>query len=219
MKRSFTESDLMEFVRSDFEQIGYTTYAEVCYKGGGSKRCDLFAINETINHSIVFEAKLSFNLKVIEQCYQWRNHANDSYIIIPKVYRNIKTIKLARIICEHLGIGVIEVDFKRQIYDMTVKSKNVDNPILPKLYDEQKLTISSNSKSDFITPFKITVKSIDEYMLDKSEIYLNDLIQNIKHHYKSNLSATNAIKSLVERKIIKNYFITKLNNKIILNKI
>ena len=38
-----TESELTEFVRADLEQIGYTTYAEVCVKGGGDIRCDMYA--------------------------------------------------------------------------------------------------------------------------------------------------------------------------------
>ena len=65
------ESDLTEFVRKDLESIGFITYAEVCVRGGGDKRCDMYAriedtANPQVGHTIAFEAKLTFNFKVLE---------------------------------------------------------------------------------------------------------------------------------------------------------
>lgn len=218
-----TESDLMEYVRADFEAIGYTTYAEVCWKGGGSKRCDMYAriedeTNPLYGHTIAFEAKMSFNLKVVEQGEFWSNKANNIYIIVPTTHKNISSRRFMRRICELLGIGVIEVNVNKGTYHMTVKSLNCDKPKMPTLYQEQRLSISSNSNNQYVTPFKITVKNIVEYMENIDEIYLTQLMSNIKHHYKSNTSAVNNIRMLVNQNVIPGFYITKKNNKIVLKK-
>lgn len=213
------ESILTEFVREDLKNIGFTTYAEVI-DSKTSIRCDMYAINETTNHCILFEAKTSFNLKVIEQAYHWktRNSANEYFVLIPTTHKNIKTRKFARKICELLGIGVMEVNINNGKYFISVKPEWNANPKIPKLYDEQKITIASNSNNDYITPFKITVKKINEYMEHKNQEFLTILVKNIEHHYKSNISAVRAIKYLIEKNIIVGFYITKQNNKIVLKK-
>lgn len=61
------ESLLTEYVRADLEKIGYTTYAEVCVKGAGAERADMYArcedpISEQYRETIAFEAKLVLNI-------------------------------------------------------------------------------------------------------------------------------------------------------------
>lgn len=218
-----SESDLTEFVRSDFEQLGYTTYGEVCMAGGGSRRCDMYILNEDKNSneynlSIAFEAKLSFNLKVIEQAYYWTNKANYVYILIPVSYKNQKSRVFARMLCDKLGIGVMEVSLTKGKYFVTVKPKLNLKPKRPKLYEEQKETIASNSKNDFITPFKITVKQINEYMQTRDEAYLIEVVKNIKYHYSNERSACNSIKNNILNGVIKGFYISKKNNKLIIKK-
>lgn len=217
------ESDLMEYVRGDFEQLGYTTYAEVCVKGGGSKRCDMYARiedpeNENYGHTIVFEAKLSFNFKVIEQADFWKTRAHDTYIVVPTTYKNISSRKFARNICQMLGIGVLEVNVSQGKYYMTVKSARCDKPKYPTLYDEQKLTTASNSNNEYVTPFKITVNNLNEFMKDKDKEFLTQVVKNIKHHYKGDIAATRNIRFLVEKNVIKGFYITKENNKIVIKR-
>lgn len=218
-----TEADLTQYVREDFELLGYTTYAEVCMFGGGSKRCDMYAIKENkadpeFGRTIVFEAKLSFNLKVIEQAYHWTNKAHYTYVLIPTTHKNVKSRIFARMLCDKLGIGVMEVNVNKGTYYVTVKPKFNPKPKMPKLYEEQKQTVASNSNNEYVTPFKITVKSINEYMENRNESVLIDLVKNIKHHYKSDRSACNSIKNLIEFNVIKNFYITKKNNKIVISK-
>lgn len=226
MKKSkikYSESDLMEFVRSDFENLGYTTYAEVLYNKTG-KRCDLYAIIEDKNHqqygmTIAFEAKLSFNLKVIQQANFWKDKAHNVYIIVPTTYKDIQTRKFAREICEKLGIGVLEVNILQNKYFMTVKSGFIDKPKYPTLYKEQKDIISSNNNNSYVTPFKLTVTELNKYMENKKSDYLLNVVKNIKHHYSSNSSAITSLKNLITKGIIKNFYISRNNNKIIINKI
>ena len=213
------ESTLTEYVRKDLESIGFTTYAEVL-DSKSSIRCDMYAINNEKVHSILFEAKTTFNLKVIEQAYHWknRNSANEYYVLIPTTHKNIKSRKFARKICELLGIGVMEVNINSGKYFISVKSLWNSNPKIPKLYEEQKYTIASNNNNDYITPFKITVKKINEYMLNRNHEFLTVLVKNIDHHYKGNIGAVRSIKYLIEKNIIKGFYIKKENNKIVIKK-
>ena len=214
MNKKITEEDLTEFVRSDFNLLGYTTYAEVCLYGGGSRRCDMFAVKD--NESIVFEAKLSFNLKVIEQAYLWKQNANKVFVLIPKTHKQIKSRIFARKICESLGIGVMEVNIITGKYTITVQPQINNKPKLPKLYEEQKLTKASNDKNEFVTPFKLTVNKLNDYMKNKKKDLLNNVVKNIDHHYSNDKSAVNAIKKLIQKNVIKNFYIKKENNKIVI---
>lgn len=214
-----SESDLMEYVRQDFRDLGYETYAEVPMKGGGSKRCDMYARNESetsqdFGHTIVFEAKLSFNFKVIEQAYYWKKYAHLCYIVVPTTTKNISTRNFAREVCKKMGIGVIEVNVKRGKYFVTVKSDFNPHPTIPKLYEEQKKILASNSTNTYITPFKVTVSQMNEYMKDKSSATIIDVVKNINHHYKSINSACRSLKVNIERGVIPGYRIVTEKNKL-----
>lgn len=217
------ESVLTEFVRKDLESIGFTTYAEVCVKGGGDKRCDMYAriedpTNKGVGHTIAFEAKLTFNFKVLEQAYFWKQRANEVYVIVPTTFKNLSTRRFAREMCKMLGVGVMEVSVSSQKYHVTVKPTWCSNPKFPPLYDEQKFIIASNSQNNYMTPFKVTVKKINEYMKDRDKEYLTVLVKNIIHHYKGDIQAVRAIKFLVEKNVIQGFYISKESNKIVIKK-
>lgn len=219
-----TESDLMEYVRKDFNDLGYETYAEVTLNGRGGKRCDMYARIEDkehpdYGHTIVFEAKLSFNFKVIEQAYAWKRHAHLTYIVVPTAKRAVKSRKFARKVCEKMGVGVIEVNIDRGKYYVTVQSPHNDKPKYPKLFEQQKNVLSSGTSSGgYITAFNVTVMNIDDYMKDKKYSTIIDIVRNIEHHYKSENSACNSIKVNIERNIIKGYRLNKIKNRIVIEK-
>jgi hypothetical protein len=83
------ESDLIYIVRDYLDKRGFITYGEV-QMTKSTKRCDMFALDKD-NHSIVFEAKTTFNVKVIEQAYHWIGKSNEVYVIVPYTKRNSKT--------------------------------------------------------------------------------------------------------------------------------
>jgi hypothetical protein len=218
------ESILTEFVRRDLNSLGYTTYAEVL-DTSSTIRCDMYARIEDPNHTnyghtIVFEAKLSFTLKVIEQAYKWlaKRRAHDVYIIVPSTFKNISTRKFARDVCSKLGIGVMEVNMVKNKYYVTVKPIRCDKPNPPKLYEQQKNTIASNASNAYVTPFKITLENIITYMEHKNHDFLTNMVKNIKHHYKGDISAVRSIRFLIDKNIIKDFYITKENNKLIIKK-
>lgn len=217
------ESFLTEYVRKDLEALGYVTYAEVCVKGGGDKRADMFArvedpLNENYGKTIAFEAKLSFNLKVLQQAHFWKNRASKVFIIVPAATKDIGTRKFARELCKTLGIGVMEVNLNTSQYHVTVQSSTCHNPVVPPLYQEQRMIKASNAQNQYMTPYKVTVMNIYEFFKNKHFAYISDIVSNIKHHYKSNIAASKAIKYLIENKVMKGFYIVKKNHKIVVGK-
>lgn len=217
------ESFLTEYVRADLEKIGFITYAEVCVKGGGDKRADLFGriedpLQENYGETVAFEAKLNFNLKVLQQAQFWTNRAHRSYIIVPSTTKDLGTRKFARELCKLLGIGVMEVNIQKEQYHVTVQSGFCKNPIIPPLYPEQRFIRASNAQNQYMTPYKVTAMSIYDFFIDKQFAYISDIIANIKHHYKSDVAASKAIKYLIENKVLKGFYIVKKNHKIVIGK-
>src|ERR1017187_3350979 len=100
-----TEADFSEYVRADLEKIGFTTYAEVCDKNT-KHRADLVAriedpLDEKYNQVTIFEAKLSFNLKVLEQAHYWVTYKKSHlvYILVPSNNKNLSARKFGRELC------------------------------------------------------------------------------------------------------------------------
>jgi len=217
------ESELTEYVRADLEKIGYITYAEVCLKGGGDSRADMYARIEDPLHSeygttIAFEAKLNFNLKVIEQAYTWRTRSHKSFIIVPTTFKNMSSRRFAREVCKKMGIGVMEVNISSGKYNITVKPERCQNPKIPPLYPEQRYIIASNSDNKFMTPFKATVQRMNELFKVEDRIDLVDLIKRIKHHYKSDMAAKRNIKSFIEKGVIRGFYIVREWDKLVICK-
>lgn len=217
------ESELTEYVRTDLEKIGYVTYAEVCLKGGGDSRADMYArvedpLSPEYGMTIAFEAKLSFNLKVIEQAYTWRTRSHKTFIIVPTTYKNMSSRRFARQVCKKLGIGVMEVNISAGKYNVTVEPELCQSPKIPHLYPEQRNIIASNSDNKFMTPFKATVNRMSELFKKENRIDLNIIVKSIKHHYKSDMAAKRNIKSFIEKGVIKGYYIIREWDKLIVCK-
>lgn len=178
-----------------FESLGYTTYKEVSLKGGGSIRADIFC--KKGNESISVEVKMSMSLKIIEQGFKWREHSNKTYILIPK---KRKFNLFAEQICRDYGIGLLY--YKDGIFTERVQPSVTLEPKEPQLYEEQLLSDASNNRGEFVTPFKLTINRLMDYIGD-NKLQLSNVISNIEHHYKDNSSATNSIKSMIKIGVIK----------------
>ena len=191
------ESDLTKIIEDYFTTLGYIAYKEVL---SGSKRSDLFLVRDNI--SIVVETKLNIGLKVIEQAFRWRLQSSYSYICVPYKHKTKYDFPLQ--ICSDYGIGVIFYYEKRN--EVVIKlepSLNLD-PILPKLYEEQRESVGGNGLSDYITPFKLTVRDFINYIKINPNIEIGIVIDNINHHYKSKSSARQSLLKMIKIGVIKN---------------
>jgi hypothetical protein len=222
-KVKFSESDLAEKIIHFLENLGWVSYKEVSIKGkGGGIRSDSYFVKregDQVIESLSLETKLNLSLKVIEQADKWKNHANRCYICIPAPKRNQrKSFQFGIKVCKQLNIGLFEVN----MYDGSVRELNSPTPFkspnLPPLYEQQRSSVAGNNKGSFITAFKVTVMNLDEYMQDKDNIEIKEVVSNIKHHYKTEKSAISTIQKYINEEIIKGYSIKRDDKKILICK-
>lgn len=205
-KHKFIEEDLAEILVNTFQAAGYHTFNEVSIKGGGTNRCDIYAVmskEPNKGATMVIEAKMTLNLKVIEQAYWWKknNHCHYAYIAIPKAKKRKDRI-FAVELCNALGIGMIEVDLWNKTLNILVKSTLNPKPIPPPLFNEQRLSIAGNSNNEYVTPFKITCANLKKLLEQDGEMVFMKAIKGIKHHYKSDSSACSAIMKYIKQDVI-----------------
>ncbi len=201
------ESELAEYIITYLEKQGYECYKEVSMKGkGGNARSDCYFVKG--DETIAVETKMSMTMTVIQQADRWKSHAKKVYVCVPTVTKKgWKARKFALKICDALGIGVFEYGVKGIKESKTAKLNNKAK--LPPLYEEQKDSVAGNDSGQFFTSFKNTVNKLNEYMSDKKESSMSDVIKNIKHHYKSENSAKSSLKKMIEQKVIDGYKIDK----------
>ena len=218
MKTKITEKDLALRVVKFFEDLGYISYKEVSLKGkGGNIRSDIYLVfyqDGVIKDTIALETKLNFTLKVIEQSHSWMKYANRCYVVVPRLKR--KTSLFGVNVCSNLNVGVIEVDMKSNDINFLFNPDSFNKPKMPPLYEQQRDSEAGNSDSKFITAYKVFLMNLDEYMKDKNDLLLKDVIKEVKHHYKNDTVCYNVVKKYIERNIIDNYYIRKDNKEVYL---
>jgi len=225
MKIKHKESDLALIIIKYLEELGYISYKEVSLKGnGGNIRTDTYLIkkdnNDNIIETMALETKMGFTLKVMEQSWKWRNNANSCYVCIPAPKRTDRTTYQFCInVCKLMNIGIFEVNMYSGIVKVLNTPTIAKNTKIPPLYEQQRDSIAGNDSSSYITAYKITIMNIDEYMIDKDMVELNEIFKNITHHYKSISSGNGAIQKMIKKKVIKNYTIIKEGSKIFIKKV
>lgn len=206
------EKKIADIIIKHYEENGKKVYREVTAKGskgGGTKRVDLLI--EDNNIFIAIEVKLNFNLTVIHQAWTWKQKSHYSYICIPSS-KNTSLKSFSKQLCLDYGIGIIEVNKKGEI-KITQESTYNTSPNLPLIYNEQLSGDSGIKSAEHITPFKMTVKYIIDYLKINGESDLNMIIDNINHHYKSKQSAKSSIIKMIDLGVIKDIDKVKINNK------
>lgn len=198
--RNNKEEVLALHVVRHLESLDYDVYKEVCKKGGGSDRADIYAVHNkgaNIGATVAIEVKMTFGLKVIEQAYDWKRFANFVYVAVPVGKR--KDRKFGYFLCKTLGIGVIEIEERRGFATIKVAAPFNTNITKPRLYDEQKFSSAGNANNEYVTPFKMTVSRLYEYLKNNGRMSVSEAISGIDHHYKSHISACNAIIKYIEK--------------------
>jgi len=210
------EDALAQFIVTYLETKGYECYKEVCLKGkGGNIRSDCYAVMKQkgqVVFSLALETKTSFSLKVIQQAYSWKKHAHAVYIGVPYSKRKTKLNEFAIQICRSYGIGIFEVDKNGLVHHTLVAEAPAKKVVYPPLYEQQKSSVAGTSTGVFYTSYKHTVSLMDEYMKTKTGwVEMNDLLANIKHHYKSATSAKASLTKYITSGVIKGYQIATVD--------
>ena len=188
------ESELADIVIKELEKQGYEIYSEVIHKPR-SKRADIIGVKN--NYYLSVETKMSMNLTLIEQAWFWKDKVHETYICFPS---KRKLNRFAIQLCRDLGIGVYI--YKKGELHLLEKSTLCDDPDLPKLYEEQKDSVSGSNSGGYVTPFKLTCIKLVEHVKNEKECSLISAIKNIDHHYSNDNSARQALHKMININVI-----------------
>lgn len=195
-----SEEEYAKTVVEYYENLGYEVFKEVL--GPGKIRADIYC--KKGNETIAIEVKKSLNLKVLDQVYRWRPYASKVYIAIP--YQKYLYYKIASQICEDYGFGILSIykQIRHGIKDLVtikVDAKENIHPKEPLLHEDQKDSDAGTS-GKYVTPFKITCKTLIAYIKDNGPTSLKNAMSSIKHHYKNDSSANQSIRKMINWGVI-----------------
>lgn len=191
----------------------YDLYFEVDYY----RSVDVVAIAE--KYSISVEVKTSFNFKVLEQAIENSKHFNYSYIAVPRTNDMYFYIKL----CEDYGIGLLVYnDYINEVRERIAPKLNRHCNLIhlkKRLSERNKQSVagSKNGESDKITAFGVTKESAIRFVkrYGKDGCTIDDLINGITHHYKTDKAAKTSLYNWIKTGVINDLRIE--NKKIYLN--
>jgi len=174
------------------------------------------------NILMAFEVKTSLNFRVIEQAAYNYNWFNYSYICVPWA----QNMNFAKRVCSLFGIGILTIhvsgnmawgdvnEYLKPVLNRSAHSLK-RNIKLPE-YSKRSIAGASGSDGTTITPFKITVENIVEYIKKNPDPTIKEVFENVETHYHSFSSARSSLYQWVRNGVIKEFYfdngIVKLNN-------
>ena len=180
----------------------YDLYFEVDYLS-----CiDIVAINHPF--SIAIEVKNAFNFKVFEQALDNVPHFNYSYIAVPV----FKDWSIQKRLCKDYGIGLIVYCEHAYHKEDSIKilvppklNRRSNTKLLERLCDRNKLSKPGAKSGDGekVTAFNVTVMNLEQYVQRRPGCSIKEAINNINHHYHSELSARSNIYQWIRTGVIK----------------
>jgi len=174
------------------------------------------------NVLMAFEVKRSLNFRVIEQAahnYHWFNY---SYICVPWA----RNMHFAKEVCSIFGIGILTIhvsgnmawgDVNEYLKPRLNRSAHsLKKSIKLPEYCKRSIAGASGNAGTTITPFKITVENIIEYVKKNPDPTIKEVFDNVETHYSSFSSAKSSLYQWIYRGIIKDFYfengIVKLKN-------
>ena len=174
------------------------------------------------NILMAFEVKTSLNFRVVEQAAHNYNWFNYSYICVPWS----RNMNFAKQVCSLFGIGILTIHVSGNMAwgDVHEYLKPVLNRSAHSLkrsiklpeYSKRSIAGASGSDGTTITPFKITVENIVNYIKKNPDPTIKEVFENVETHYGSFSSAKSSLYQWIRAGIIKDFYfdkgIVKLNN-------
>jgi len=214
-----SETELATEIIKYLKSKNWTIYPEL-------NNIDIIATKEDLNSKnnlkiIGIECKKHFNLNVLSQADGRRNYVDNIYIAVSNGRKNNEMFGLK--IAKMLNIGVFFANKNSYFEDQRVKEyfcptletrkyDLIDKLLHPKA---ENYAEAGQVGGKQWTTFRKTVNELVEYVKLNEGKDLKEILNNIKHHYKTSSSAKNSIKKMIEDKIIKELKI--IDGKIYLN--
>lgn len=178
------ETEIAKHVIGYLAGLHWEVFQEVT---GAQGRADIVARQGSIVW--IVEVKTRFGLPVIEQAKRWVPHAHRVSVATPTWPGEFGSE-----VCRLFGIGILG---ESQTYADGSGTKELLAPRLnrkpwrmPKLCEEHKTYAEAGTNGGgYFTPFRRTVRIVEEEVRKHPGIRMKDLIDRVDHHYSSNSSA------------------------------
>jgi hypothetical protein len=188
-----TEHELAGYVVNYFLNLGYSVYKEVT---DNYRRADIVAVKDNI--TTIIEVKKRFNFEVISQSIYWRSRANYIYIAVPvfsrKRWQSISSGVISYL--TNMNIGLLTIDKGGIVHSKctNLPYNHLINPIQKFLMEEQKTFAEAGTRGKYWTRFKQTEHHIIEFLKNRPQSTINEIVDNVQYHYSNRLSAKACIR-------------------------
>lgn len=195
-----SEEEMARLVVTELQRQGFVTYEEVSL-GYAGNRADIVATRGPV--LAVVECKASLSLRLLDQLTEWAGQAHLIIGAIGKGRHGAATLAF----CRSQGIGL-----------WTVGASEVFEVVAPRLHRRaavsrvRKVLRPEHQSGEFAragsmsgayySPFRGTVKALQETVRQTPGIELRDALKAIGHHYASTRSAMSAIPALITKGVI-----------------
>jgi hypothetical protein len=189
------ETDVARPIVNWLGDLQWDVYQEVQCSG---PRADIVALQGPLIW--VVEVKTTLTFDVMEQAYNWLDHAHYVSIAVPwaRTHRS-----MAQRVCRTFGIGMLEVEHLGGNGIHTRVPAKLGRSRVNRRWAE--LLRSScraecktwgeagNARSEFYSPFKGTCRAIVEYLTKHGPSSVKEVVKGIEHHYATDNSARGCI--------------------------
>lgn len=188
LKRS--ETEIAAPITAHLQEYGWEVHHEVQIYSGG-RRADIVALQGRLVH--IIESKVSLGLDVIEQAIRWIGEAHYVSVAVGR----------------HRGGFVDQVLRSYGIGGYVVSPFNsIDQFVRPRLFRRATCNIrkgcsvetragenvpAGSAGGGYFTPFKRTVRSIQDTLRIRGELTTKELITEIQHHYHNDSTAKSCL--------------------------
>jgi len=196
-----TEADLARAVVSYLD--GGEVYQEVCGHGGIA---DIVWVCGQIIW--VIETKLSLSMSLLSQASNWIGKAH--YVSVATPTRRKKEGLAAMQFLGWKGIGYIHVNMSRKSsphvseiirpsLNRTAKTEHLKSCLCEK---QKTFAVAGNANGQYWSPYKETCRNILSKVNKLPGLTLKELMDGLKHHYASSMSARSSIRHWADSGLI-----------------
>jgi len=211
-----TEEVLAEMVVSWLQDQHWVVYQEVSCAGAV---CDIVAVRGPAVWAI--ECKLKMGLAVLGQAHQWRFLANYVSVAVPAPKRGYH--QFAYRLLHDYGIGRIELTERSDLdgWGLNIRQsaptfcRRTSSKLRCSLREEHKtFAKAGNPNSKRFTPFQGTKRDIQRIVKQRKSVPLKELIDELNHHYTTDVSAKQCLTKLIDGGVIEGVVVRRVQRKI-----
>lgn len=203
MNKRFKESDIARVAMEYLQGFGWDCFPEAQFHAY-DRRADIAAVRDGLLY--IVEAKVTFSWTLLEQAFGWLYKAHYVSVAVP----GGRIPFAAEGLCREKGIGIIGVypsansKHDDQIYISESPRLHRSAHTIAKIYiehlHEDMKQFTPGTTGSYSTPWTRTMNEIKDYITKNPGCLLKDIMNDCKHHYRTDMSARSAIPKWIEGK-------------------